>query len=75
MHKSLIKFVLFFAALFVPAANLLAQCAICTKTASQLGDKAAQGLNYGILYLAATPLLMGAFIGFRWWKKFKSGQI
>lgn len=75
MHNSLVKILLFAALLFSPAVGVFAQCAICTKTASQLGDTAAQGLNYGILYLAATPLIMGAFIGFRWWKKFKSGQI
>ena len=45
-----------------------AQCSICTKTASQLGEEAARGLNGGILYLAAAPLLIVGYIGFRWWR-------
>lgn len=49
-----------------------AQCSICTKTASQLGEKPAQGLNAGILYLMFTPLGIGAFIGVRWWKREKA---
>jgi hypothetical protein len=44
------------------------QCSICTKTAQQLGEKTGRGLNAGILYLAAAPLLIGGFIGYRWWK-------
>jgi hypothetical protein len=45
-----------------------AQCSVCTKTAMQLGEKPAQGLNQGILYLMFTPFLIVGFIGFRWWK-------
>jgi hypothetical protein len=45
-----------------------AQCSICTKTASQLGTKPAQGLNTAILYLMMTPFLIGGVIGYRWWK-------
>ena len=45
-----------------------AQCSICTKTASQLGEEAARGLNGGILYLAAVPFVIVAYIGFRWWR-------
>jgi hypothetical protein len=48
-----------------------AQCSICTKTAEQLGPDAAQGLNYGILYLALTPFLIVGFIGYRVWKRNK----
>jgi len=44
------------------------QCSICTKTAQQLGEKPAQGLNSGILYLAFAPLAIIGYIGFRWWK-------
>ncbi len=50
------------------AGTAAAQCSICTKTASQLGEEAARGLNGGILYLAAAPLLIAGYIGFRWWK-------
>jgi hypothetical protein len=45
-----------------------AQCSICTKTASQLGEEAGHGLNGGILYLAAAPLLIVGYIGYRWWR-------
>ena len=45
-----------------------AQCSICTKTASQLGEDAARGLNGGILYLVAAPFLIVGYIGYRWWQ-------
>ena len=45
-----------------------AQCSICTKTAQQLGEKPAKGLNSGILYLAFTPFAIAAYVGYRWWK-------
>lgn len=54
------------------AQQVSAQCSICTKTASQLGEKPARGLNAGILYLMFTPLGIGAFIGVRWWKREKA---
>lgn len=49
-----------------------AQCSICTKTAMQLGEGPAKGLNAGILYLMATPLAIMGIIGFRWWKREKA---
>ena len=48
-----------------------AQCSICTKTASQLGEKPAKGMNSGILYLMFTPLAIGGYLGFRWWQREK----
>lgn len=45
-----------------------AQCSICTKTAQQLGEKPAKGMNAGILYLAFAPFAIVGFIGYRWWK-------
>lgn len=47
----------------------LAQCSICTRTAQQLGEKPARGLNSGILYLAFTPLALVGIIGYRWWRR------
>lgn len=47
------------------------QCAICTKTASTLGDKAAKGLNGGIIYLAFMPLIFMGFLAYRWYKSYK----
>lgn len=46
-----------------------AQCSICTRTAQQLGEKPAKGLNAGIIYLAFTPLAIVGFIGYKWWRK------
>jgi hypothetical protein len=68
--------VLLFFALFI-STTLQAQCAVCTKTALQLGEKPAQGLNSGILYLMMTPFAIVGFIGYRWWKgnkKFEEEQ-
>ncbi len=48
-----------------------AQCSICTRTAQQLGEKPAKGLNGGIIYLAFAPLAIGGFLSYRWWKSNK----
>lgn len=53
------------------AVNANAQCAMCTKTAQQLGEKPAQGLNSGILYLMLAPFALVGVIGVRWWKNNK----
>lgn len=45
-----------------------AQCSICTKTAQQLGEKPAKGMNSGILYLAFAPFAIAGFVAYRWWK-------
>ena len=57
--------------LFVTAVGteVAAQCSICTRTAAQLGEKPARGINAGILYLAATPMLVVGVIAFRWWRR------
>jgi hypothetical protein len=44
-----------------------AQCSICTKTAQQLGEKPARALNGAIIYLAAFPLALIGYIGYRWY--------
>jgi hypothetical protein len=49
--------------------DLQAQCSVCTRTAQQLGEKPAKGLNAGILYLAATPLAIIGIIAYNWWRK------
>lgn len=45
-----------------------AQCSLCTKTASQLGEKPALGLNQGIVYLMFSPFAIIGVIAYRWWK-------
>lgn len=47
---------------------VMAQCSICTKTAQQLGDGPAKGLNTGIIYLAFIPLTAMGIIGYKWWR-------
>jgi hypothetical protein len=59
-------FVLFFT---LASAEVQAQCSICTRTAQQLGEKPARGLNAGILYLAFTPLILLGVIGYKFYKK------
>jgi len=58
---------LFFVTCLLPIATI-AQCSMCTKTAAQLGEKPALGLNNGILYLMLAPFAIIGFIGYRWWK-------
>jgi hypothetical protein len=48
--------------------NAVAQCSICSKTAQQMGEKPAAGLNSGILYLMLAPFVIIGIIGYRWWK-------
>jgi hypothetical protein len=52
--------------------ELHAQCSICTKTAQQLGAGPAKALNGGILYLAAAPLMILGFIGYKWYNSNRS---
>jgi hypothetical protein len=51
-----------------------AQCSICTRTAQQLGEKPAKGLNAGIIYLALTPIAIMGILGYSWWKKNNSNE-
>lgn len=43
-------------------------CSVCTKTASELGEKPAKGLNKGILYLAALPIAILSGLAFYWYR-------
>lgn len=63
-----IKILFFFIVLMLTNFLMNAQCSICSKTASQMGEEAGKGLNAGILYLAAAPFLILTYIGYRWWK-------
>lgn len=57
-----------FLLIIIASLNSIAQCSMCTKTASQLGEKPAQGLNSGILYLMFMPFIIVGFVAWRWWK-------
>ncbi len=66
--KQWVKILSFLVVLLLTDVLLFAQCSICSKTASQLGEEAGRGLNGGILYLAAAPFLILSYIGYKWWK-------
>jgi hypothetical protein len=51
-----------------------AQCSICTKTAQQLGEKPAKGMNGGILYLAFAPFAIVGFVAYKWWKGHRQAE-
>ena len=70
--KKMLLLLLIIVLVSVGAPQAGAQCSVCTRTAQQLGEKPAKGLNAGILYLAFTPLALVGFIGYRWWKREKS---
>ncbi len=57
--------------ILVSTLDAAAQCAVCTKTAQQLGEKPAQGMNSAIIYLMLMPFAIVGFIGYRWWKSNK----
>ena len=59
--------------LLIVTASLNAQCSICTKTASQMGEDAGKGFNLGTIYLAAMPFTIIGYIAFKWWKNEKQG--
>lgn len=63
---------LFLMVLLFVAVAAEAQCSVCTRTAQQMGEKPARGLNAGILYLAMTPFAVVGVIAFRWWKRNKN---
>lgn len=66
-----VLFVLMLLMVLSASVPVLAQCSICTKTAAQLGEKPAKGLNAGILYLAFTPLAIIGVVAYRWMKSNK----
>ena len=66
--KKLISILAITILLLSTSAAVFAQCAMCTKTAQQLGEKPAAGLNSGIIYLMAAPFALIGVIGYRWWK-------
>ncbi len=69
--KKVIIFLVFFVVLICLSQITQAQCAMCTKTAMQLGEKPAIGLNNAILYLMFAPFSIVGVIGYRWWKNNK----
>jgi hypothetical protein len=61
------------ALLFLAGSEIWAQgCVTCTNTAAGLGEASAKGLNSGILYLAAVPLILIFTVGIIWYRRSKS---
>lgn len=73
MKKGIILSVILLLAVLFSPGDVLAQCSLCTKTAQQLGEKPALGLNQGILYLMGIPYILIGYISYRWWKGQKAG--
>lgn len=71
MAKSVYTYLIIFFLLAVSGSSN-AQCSICTKTAQQLGEKPAKALNGAIIYLAAFPLAIMGYIGYRWYDSQKN---
>ena len=71
MKKWGLILIIFFIMVVLLGVDASAQCSLCTKTASQLGEKPAAALNSAIIYLMAAPFAIVAFIGWRWWKSQK----
>ena len=74
MKKSALIILFFLQIMLVSQFTAAAQCSLCTKTAQQMGEKPAQGMNSGILYLMMMPFAIVGFIGFRWWKQNKAAE-
>jgi diacylglycerol kinase len=70
--KKRVLIVLFIVGLELINTDVAAQCSICTKTAQQLGEKPAKGMNSGILYLAFAPFAIVGYIAYRWLKTNKA---
>lgn len=69
--RSVLQFFIVLIIFLLSGTELMAQCSICTKTAQQLGEGPAKGLNAGIIYLAFIPLALIGVISFRWWQRNK----
>lgn len=74
MKKGALIILFFLQVMLVSQFTADAQCSLCTKTAQQMGEKPAQGMNSGILYLMMMPFAIVGFIGFRWWKQNKAAE-
>jgi hypothetical protein len=46
----------------------MAQCSVCTKTSMQMGERPAEGMNTGIVYLMLMPFAIVGFLFYKWWK-------
>ncbi|HEY2580432.1 MAG TPA: hypothetical protein VGI43_01420 [Mucilaginibacter sp.] len=71
-------FLIVFGLLVLSIKPVKAQCAQCAATVesnAKSGDKTANGLNKGILFLLAAPYLAVAAVGFIWYKKYRRKNV
>jgi hypothetical protein len=66
--KNLLLIILVVGCLVIFSLSAAAQCSICTKTVQQMGNKAAEGFNSGIIYLMLIPYAAIGIVGYKWWK-------
>ena len=74
VYFCIMKSFFIFLFLLINTIHSIGQCSMCTKTATQLGEKAGLGMNSGILYLMLMPFAIILFIGYRWWKNNKESE-
>ncbi len=77
MKRILILLSITFILLVFFSPDLSAQCAMCKAVAesgTENGNKAAAGLNSGILYLVMIPYLILGSLVFLWWKYFRNRE-
>lgn len=77
MMKRLLVVVVFSLMIF-GAAEVSAQCAMCTtavESNNKSGALTTKGLNNGIIYLLAAPYIAAAAIGFIWYKKYRRKNV
>jgi len=70
--RNRIKYLATALCLLTVTTNAWSQCSICTKTAQQLGEGPASGMNSGIIYLAFVPLLIIGIIAYKWYRNQKA---
>lgn len=80
MKKGLITVLFFIVFGFVmisvkPVKAQCAQCAATIESNAKSGDKTANGLNKGILFLLAAPYLAVAAVGLVWYKKYRRKNV
>ena len=80
MKKGLITalFFIVFGLIMISVKPVKAQCAQCAATIesnAKSGDKTANGLNKGILFLLAAPYLAVAAVGLVWYKKYRRKNV
>jgi UPF0716 family protein affecting phage T7 exclusion len=71
-------FLIVFGSIVLSIKPVKAQCAQCAATIesnAKSGDKTANGLNKGILFLLAAPYLAVAAVGFVWYKKYRRKNV